>query len=165
MHHALRAPVQPFFIFDTQRRNEDVYASSNRCRLQRAHAVEHALFTLLLSEQPDNVDPASAAAENLRTKPQRAEERLPPGRPHLAQTERKSAYAKAEAEAILLTQLACAKGQTVDAAKDYPSPERCWGFVYSLPEIARLIGRAARLAEANFRFVSGAVPPAQAGVT
>jgi len=39
-----------------------------------------------------------------------------------------------------------------------------FGFVYSLPEIARLIGRAARLAEANCRFVSGA-RPAQASVT
>ena len=72
------------------------------------------------------------------------------------QTQRKSAYAKAEAEAILLTQLAHAKGQTVDAAKDFPSPELCGGFVYSLPEIARLIGRAARLAEANARFGAAA---------
>ena len=72
------------------------------------------------------------------------------------QTQRKSAYAKAEAEAILLTQLAHAKGQTVDAAKDFPSPEHCGGFVYSLPEIARLIGRAARLAEANARFMAAA---------
>ncbi len=72
------------------------------------------------------------------------------------QTQRKSAYAKAETEAILLTQLAHAKGQTVDAAKDFPSPELCGGFVYSLPEIARLIGRAARLAEANARFVAAA---------
>jgi hypothetical protein len=68
------------------------------------------------------------------------------------QAQRKSAYAKAEAEAILLTQLAHAKGQTVDAAKDFLSSEQCGGFVFSLPEIARLIGRAARLAEANARF-------------
>jgi len=72
------------------------------------------------------------------------------------QTQRKSAYAKAETEAILLTQLAHAKGQTVDAAKDFPSPELCGGFAYSLPEIARLIGRAARLEEAKARFLSAA---------
>ena len=72
------------------------------------------------------------------------------------QANRKTAYSKAEVDAILLTQLAHAKGQTVDAAKDFPSPELCGGFVYSLPEIARLIGRAARLAEANARFVEAA---------
>ena len=70
------------------------------------------------------------------------------------QAQRKSAYSKAEAEAILLTQLAHAKGQTADAAKDFPSPELCGGFVYSLPEIARLIGRAARLEEAKARFMA-----------
>ena len=68
------------------------------------------------------------------------------------QAERKAAYDAAQQEAILLTQLAHAKGQPPDQAKEFPSPELCGGFVYSLPEIARLIGRAARLAEANARF-------------
>ena len=68
------------------------------------------------------------------------------------QANRKTAYSKAQEEAILLTQLAHAKGQPPDQAKEFPSPELCGGFVYSLPEIARLIGRAARLAEANARF-------------
>jgi hypothetical protein len=45
------------------------------------------------------------------------------------QAQRKSAYATAEAEAILLTQLAQAKGQTVDATKDFPVPELCGGFL------------------------------------
>ena len=62
-----------------------------------------------------------------------------------------AAYSKAQEEAILLTQLAHAKGQP-DQAKEFPSPELYGGFVYSLPEIARLIGRAARVAEANARF-------------
>jgi hypothetical protein len=145
--------------------------AENHFRLQRAHAVEHALFTLML-EQPDNVDPASAEAETWEQKArelknvsrqanriQRAIEKSAAAL-NAMQNQRKSAYAKAEAEAILLTQLAHAKGQTVDAAKDFPSPEQCGGFVYSLPEIARLIGRAARLAEANFRFVGGAGLPA-----
>ena len=70
------------------------------------------------------------------------------------QSERKAAYTQAQQEAILLTQLAHAKGQTLDAAKDFPSPDLCGGFVYSLPEIARLIGRAARVAEANARFMA-----------
>ena len=141
--------------------------AENHFRLQRAHQVEHALFTLML-EQPNNVDPASAEAEaweqkardlkNVTLQANRIQRAIEKSTAALnaMQAERKSAYAKAEAEAILLTQLAHAKGQTVDAAKDFPSPERCGGFVYSLPEIARLIGRAARLAEANARFLSAA---------
>ena len=138
--------------------------AENHFRLQRAHGLEHALVMDLMSEQPDNIDPASAEAEIWEQKArelknvtlqanriQRAVEKSTAAL-NAMQAQRKSAYAKAEAEAILLTQLAHAKGQTVDAAKDFPLPEQCGGFVYSLPEIARLIGRAARLAEANARF-------------
>jgi hypothetical protein len=138
--------------------------AENHFRLQRAHGLEHALVTQLISEQPDNLDPASAEAEIWEQKARELKNvSLQAGRIQRAiekstaalnamQAQRKSAYAKAEAEAILLTQLAHAKGQTVDAAKDFLSPEQCGGFVFSLPEIARLIGRAARLAEANARF-------------
>jgi hypothetical protein len=52
------------------------------------------------------------------------------------QGERKAACAQAQEEAILLTQRAYAKGQTVDASKDFPSPELCGGFVYSIPVCA-----------------------------
>ena len=119
-------------------------------------------------DQSANVDSASADDEtweektrelkNIATQAGRIQRAIEKSTAALnaMQTQRKSAYAKAEAEAILLTQLAHAKGQTVDAAKDFPSPELCGGFVYSLPEIARLIGRAARLAEANARFSAAA---------
>ena len=142
--------------------------AENHFRLQRAHGIEHALFTQLLSQQSDNIDPASAEAETWeQTARELKNVSLQAGRIQRAiekstaalnamQAQRKSAYAQAEAEAILLTQLAHGKGQTVDATKDFPSPERCGGFVYALPEIARLIGRAARLAEANARFMSAA---------
>jgi hypothetical protein len=142
--------------------------AENHFRLQRAHGHEHALVTLLMSEQPDNLDPASAEAEAWEQKArelknvtlqanriQRAVEKSTAAL-NAMQAQRKAAYAKAEEEAILLTQLAHAKGQTVDAAKDFPSPERYGGFVFSLPEIARLIGRAARLDEAKARFLSAA---------
>jgi hypothetical protein len=138
--------------------------AENHFRLQRAHGLEHALVTRLMSQQPDNLDPASAEAETWEqiarelknvtlqaNRIQRAIEKTTAAL-NAMQAQRKAAYAKAEAEAILLTQLAHAKGQTVDAAKDFPSAELCGGFVFSLPEIARLIGRAARLAEANARF-------------
>jgi hypothetical protein len=70
------------------------------------------------------------------------------------QSERKAAYAKAEQEAILLTQLAHAKGKTAEAASHFPPERDFGGFVYSLPEVARLIGRAAALEEAKSRFMT-----------
>jgi hypothetical protein len=140
--------------------------AENHFRLQRAHALEHALVTQIMLDQSANIDSASADDEtweektrelkNIATQAGRIQRAIEKSTAALnaMQAQRKSAYAKAEAEAILLTQLAHAKGQTVDAAKDFPSPELCGGFVYSLPEIARLIGRAARLAEANARFLA-----------
>jgi hypothetical protein len=140
--------------------------AENHFRLQRAHALEHALFMQIMLAQSDNVDSAAAEDETWAEKTRELKNiSLQAGRIQRAiekstaalnamQAARKSAYAKAEAEAILLTQLAHAKGQTVDAAKDFPSPDLCGGFAYSLPEIARLIGRAARLAEANARFAA-----------
>ena len=141
--------------------------AENHFRLQRAHALEHALFTEIMLEQSANVDSASAEEtseektrelKNITVQAGRIQRAIEKSTAALntMQANRKTAYSKAEAEAILLTQLAHAKGQTVDAAKDFPSPGLCGGFVYSLPEIARLIGRAARLAEANARFVEAA---------
>ena len=141
--------------------------AENHFRLQRAHALEHALFTEIMLEQSANVDSASAdetwqektrELKNITVQAGRIQRAIEKSTAALnaMQANRKTAYSKAEVDAILLTQLAHAKGQTVDAAKDFPSPELCGGFVYSLPEIARLIGRAARLAEANARFVEAA---------
>jgi hypothetical protein len=139
--------------------------AENHFRLQRAHSLEHALFTEIILEQSANVDSASAdetwaektkELKNIAVQAGRIQRAVEKSTAALnaMQSNRKAAYSRAEAEAILLTQLAHAKGQTVDATKDFPSPELCGGFVYSLPEIARLIGRAARLAEANARFMS-----------
>jgi hypothetical protein len=50
------------------------------------------------------------------------------------QSTRKAAYAKAEAEAILLTQLAHAKGQTVDAAKDFRPPNSAVALFIRCPK-------------------------------
>ena len=116
--------------------------AENHFRLQRAHSLEHALVMQLTSEQPGNIDPASAEAEtweqmarelkNVSREANRIQRAIEKSTAALnaMQTQRKSAYAKAEAEAILLTQLAHAKGQTVDAVKDFPSPEQCGGFVF-----------------------------------
>jgi hypothetical protein len=140
--------------------------AENHFRLQRAHALEHALFTQIMLEQSANADSAPADDEswaekardlkNIATQAGRIQRAIEKNTAALnaMQTQRKSAYATAEAEAILLTQLAHAKGQTVDAEKDFPSPELCGGFVYSAPKIALVIARAARLAEANARFLA-----------
>ena len=135
--------------------------AENHFRLQRAHALEHALFTEIMLEQSASAEDESweektRELKNITAQAGRIQRAIEKSTAALntMQANRKTAYSKAEAEAILLTQLAHAKGQTVDAAKDFPSPELCGGFVYSLPEIARLIGRAARLAEANARFLA-----------
>jgi hypothetical protein len=139
----------------------------NHWRLQRAHSMEEAIFTkIMLEKSEEGLDPFSAQAEawldaakgmksiaGHASRIQRAIEKNTVELKEL-QAERKAAYAKAQEEAILLTQLAHAKGQTVDAAKDFPAPELCGGFVFSLPEIARLVARAARLEEAKARFMT-----------
>jgi hypothetical protein len=67
------------------------------------------------------------------------------------QAERRAACAQAQEEAMLLTQLAQSKGETYDPAQDFPPTNNPAGFVYSAPEIARLIARRARLEEARTR--------------
>jgi hypothetical protein len=143
-----------------------VNIAENHWRLQRCHALETALFNKIIMEQTDN--PSSAIADawldstrglrSVATYAARIQRAIEKNTAELKslQTERKAAYAKAEAEAMLLTQLAHAKGESPDVSKDFPSPERCGGFVYALPEVARLLGRAARLEEAKVRFLSAA---------
>jgi hypothetical protein len=142
--------------------------AENHWRLRRAHSMETALFSKIMLEPSDATDHATAVADAwldpaqglkavalYANRIQRAIEKNTAELKSM-QSERKAAYAKAEAEAILLTQLAHAKGQSPDVTKDFPSPEHCGGFVYSLPAIAALIGRAARLEEAKARFQSAA---------
>jgi hypothetical protein len=131
--------------------------ASNNWRLSRCHSMERALFSHLQKEVAEGAETAAETLKELnRTvgyahKIERAIEKTRNELKSL-QAERKAAYDAAQQEAMLLTQLAHAKGQPPDQAKEFPSPELCGGFVYSLPEIARLIGRAARLAEAKARF-------------
>jgi hypothetical protein len=139
--------------------------ASNHFRLQRAHRLEQALFNQIMTlEQAVAADPDSADEEtwtaktrelkNVTLQANRIQRAIEKGAAELKsmQASRKAAYARAEQEAILLTQFAHAKGQPPDQSKEFPSPELCGGFVYSLPEIARLIARAARLEEAKTRF-------------
>jgi hypothetical protein len=70
------------------------------------------------------------------------------------QAERKAAHAQAQEEAVLLTQLAEANGETYSPAPDFPSTGTAGQFVYSAPEIARLIARASRLSDAKILFAA-----------
>jgi hypothetical protein len=130
--------------------------------------METALFEQIMLQEAGQLDPAVAQVQAwadsttglqrvalYAARIQRAIEKTTSELKEM-QSNRKTAYAKAEQEAILLTQLAHAKGQPPDQSKEFPSPELCGGFVYSLPEIARLVARVARLEEAKARFMAAA---------
>jgi hypothetical protein len=151
--------------------------AADRWRLQRARAIENALFAQIEApaDAPDNrpLEPAAAQALawlNPATglqrialyagRIQRAMEKNS-ARLQALQAERKAAHAAATQEAILLTQLAQSKGQPYDSAPDFTLHSHP-GFVYSAPEIARLIARAHRLEEAGNHRAALAAPVQQA---
>jgi hypothetical protein len=143
--------------------------ASNHFRVQRAHALEHRLFMqIMMLEQSAAADPNSADEESwdARTRElknisvqagriQRAIEKSTAALQSM-QARRKEAYANTQEEAILLTQLAHAEGEKLDVEKDFPAPELCGGFVYSLPEILRILDREDRLQQAKARFTLAA---------
>ncbi len=150
--------------------------AENYWRLKRAHSMERALFAQIELEQAGELPPASAHAEAwvdptkglqrialYAARIQRAIEKNT-AELKVMQAERKALYAIAQEEAILLTQLAAIKGQTLDPAQDFPSSESRGGFVYSAPEIARLISRSRRLEEARNRFNGASLPAGLAGL-
>ena len=149
---------------------EDI--AGDRWRLTRARAMENALFSRIAQEQPNPLDPAAALAATLAdawldakqglksvalyaTRLQRAVEK---NTAHLdaLQAKRNAAHAQAQEEAILLTQLAEANGETYNPASDFPSTGTAGEFVYSAPEIKRLIARASRLGDAKILFAAAA---------
>ena len=139
--------------------------AEHQWRLRRAHAMETALLTQVMLEQEPGVDPDAAQAQAW-IDPVKGLQRIAlyAGRIQRAiekniaelkamQAERKAAYALAREEAVLLTQLAHAKGQTYDPAPDFSPAESTGGFVYSIAEVARILSRAARLEEARACFI------------
>jgi hypothetical protein len=130
--------------------------AENNWRLTRAHKMERALFIQLEHEDAEVSFEAFKALNRASLYAHRIQRAIEKNRAELKQMQdgRKAAYAKAQEEAILLTRLAHAKGQPPDQAKEFPSPELCGGFVYSVEEIARLCLRAARLEEAKMRFAA-----------
>src|SRR5215469_9799061 len=110
--------------------------ASNNWRLSRCHSMERALYAHLQKEVAEGSETAAETLKEMnRTagyahKIERAIEKTRHELKSL-QAERKAAYEAAQKEAILLTQLAHAKGQPPDQAKEFPSPELYGGFVYS----------------------------------
>jgi hypothetical protein len=125
-------------------------------RLKKITALERALLTRLETVEPEAYDDTLKELRRAATYGNRTQRTMEKTRAALKemQSARKSAYEKTQQEAILLTQLAHLKGEHPDQAKEFPSPELCGGFVYELPEVARLIARAARLEEAKARFAA-----------
>lgn len=150
--------------------------AQNYWRLNRAHNLEEALFLRILdSEAAEGLHPTVAQAEawldpakglkNLATYAARIQRAIEKTTAELKsmQSERKAAYAKAEEEAILLTQLAYAKGNTAEAATHFPPGGNYGGFVYSVEDIARKVTRRTRLLEARMRYSLESSPEVSSG--
>jgi hypothetical protein len=153
------------FVPSGTREHELVHdIAADRWRLKRARSMENALFEQLMAASDANPDPATAQvlawadpATGLQRvslylgRIQRALDRNTDALEAL-QSHRKAAYARAQAEAILLAKQAYSIGKTYDPTPDFTSAEDLGGFVYSPPEIARVINRATRLEQARARF-------------
>jgi hypothetical protein len=133
--------------------------ADNNWLLTHVHALERSFFVKLEGEENNEVA-AEILKELRRTSnhAHRIQRAIEKTRDELKsmQSERKSAFAQAQEEAILLTQLAHAKGETLDVATDFPAPRPANGFVYSRAEILRILDREARLVEAKARFLVAA---------
>ncbi len=132
--------------------------SADRWRLNRARAMENALFVQIAHAHTTNLDAAQAEAwvdaskglQRLALYAHRLQRVIDKNTARLEalQAERKAAFDQARQEAILLTDLAQSKDHVYDPAPDFPATEFRGGFVYSASEIAQLIDRGRRLEEA-----------------
>jgi hypothetical protein len=122
--------------------------ASNHFRLQRAHRLEQSLFEQIMTlEQSAAADSDSADEEtwaakarelkNVTLQANRIQRAIEKGAAELKsmQANRKSAYTRAEQEAILLTQLAHAKGQAPDQSKEFPSPNSAVALFTHCPKL------------------------------
>lgn len=132
-------------------------------RLERAHAMEKALFDHILLEAASDpaplayaqafIDPAKGIktialyAARIQRDINKAQAQL-----DALQSTRKAAYAKAEEEAILLVRRAAARGETIDPVKDFPAPQDAGGFDFSTAKLAQKMSRLMRLEEARMMF-------------
>ena len=75
------------------------------------------------------------------------------------QAERRAALEQALEEARLLAELAQSRGETYDAALDFPTFTAKNGFVFSTPELVRQIDRNHRLSQARKLYKPGPASP------
>ena len=154
------APVGPF------ERDLTRAVAENFWRLRRARQIENAFFeTAVIECAEDSLDPAFPKAfawadsksglQRIALYAARIQRALDKDTAKLEQlqAERKAAYAKAREEAIALTQLARSQNNSFNPAQYFTrsdgAPIPSGQFVYSAPEIARLIDRARRLDQAR----------------
>lgn len=134
-------------------------------RLKRAHQLENALFHQILQQDDyQELDPVDAQAlawsdkdtglQRIALYAQRIQRTAEKTAAALkaVQQERKAAYDQAREEAMYLTQLSQAAGNSFDAARHFGAPDLHGGFVYSPDEIKLALLRASRLEEARARF-------------
>ncbi len=144
--------------------------ADGRWRLQRAAAMENAILSMGTQTPPnmicehEAIDTALAQAvvwlkegKNLglltlyESRIQRRVEKDMLMVRQLQQ-DRQAALNKAVEEATLLAQLAACKGEVYDIERDFPREALPQQFVFSLPQIARLVAHNRRLAEAKKQF-------------
>ncbi len=142
--------------------------AEDRWRLKRARALENGIFAQGHRDHINAMDSGHAEVDTalaqshtwlqtgkslqlLTTYERRIKRSLQENEAQLQamQSGRKAAHAQALHEAMLLTELAQSKGELYDPAPDFPPTGDFGGFVYSTPEITRLMDRADRLNQAE----------------
>ncbi len=164
---ALRESMEPVGVQELELAQA---IAEDRWRLKRARALENSMFAQGHRDHMNKVDfgheetNAALAQGNtwkeqakslhlLTIYEQRIHRTMQKNTAELKelQSARKAAYEQAQAEALLLTDLAQSKGETYSPAPDFPPTHYFGGFVYASAEIARLLSRNARLEEAIAR--------------
>ena len=144
--------------------------AEDRWRLKRARALENSIFAQGYRDHMDKVDfgheetnvalaqgntwkEQAKSLHLLTIYEQRINRTIEKNTAQLnaLQSARQAAFEQAQAEALLLTDLAQSKGETYDPAQDFPPSQYAGGFVYASAEIARLLSRQSRLEEALTR--------------
>jgi hypothetical protein len=117
---------------------EDLVRSlaDNNWRLKKITALERTLLIRLETVEPEAFQDTLKELRRTSTYGHRTQRTIEKTRAALKemQSGRKSAYQKAQPEAIPLTQLAHLKGEPPDQAKEFPSPELCGGFIILCPK-------------------------------
>ena len=156
---AIAEALAPVGIFEQQLAQS---IAADHWRLNRARAIETGIFAIgqpRVAVAPEELPMMEAISQTqtwlkdgkniqlLALYAQRIQRSIERNMAELRtlRAERKAAREQALEEAVLFSQLAKSKGETYNAAADFPSPQ----FVYSIAEFEQLITRKQRLDEAR----------------